>query len=83
MRIVETLLTPRYRIVIYTLENHWYIEFEAGPMKQGYKFSKEKHPSLEAAKLLLSDAFLDAVYNQFNTMFGSMKNADGGAAAGI
>ena len=56
MRIAETWNTPQYRVFIYTMENHWYVEFEAGPMKQGYKFSKEKFASLADMKAALTVA---------------------------
>lgn len=73
MRIAETWNTPRYRVFIYSLDTAWYIEFEAGPMKQGYKWSKEKYPNLQDVKTALSDQFMDEVYTHFNSMFLSMK----------
>lgn len=74
MRIADTILSPRFKTVIYTLENHWYVEFEAGPMKQGYKLSKEKYPALGDVHQVLSVSFLDGVYQQFNQMFGLLKS---------
>lgn len=73
MRIAESFTTPQYRVVIYTLDTAWYVEFEAGPMKQGYKLKKEKHPSLEAVKNALSENFMAEVYAHFNAMFASLK----------
>jgi hypothetical protein len=73
MRIAESYTTPQYRVVIYTLETAWYVEFEAGPMKQGYKFNKEKYPALADVKNALSETFLGDVYAHFNAMFGSLK----------
>lgn len=77
MRIADTILTPKFRIVVYTLEAHWYLEFEAGPMKQGYKLSKEKYPSLEDAKALITDDFLATVYQNFNHMYLGLKAVEG------
>lgn len=73
MRIAEAWTTPQFRIAIYTLDLHWYVEFEAGPMKQGYKFSKEKYPALPDVKNLIASGFSDAVYNHFNNMFKTYK----------
>ncbi len=75
MRIAETLNTPQFRIVIYTLDNTWYVEFEAGPMKQGYKMQKEKFPAIADVKNALNEIFLSEVYQHFNGMFISLKKA--------
>ena len=73
MRIAETWNTPQYRVFIYTMDAHWYVEFEAGPMKQGYKFSKEKFASLADMKDALTESFFTEVYEHFNSMFHSLK----------
>ncbi len=77
MRIAESWNTPQFRVVIYTLETTWYVEFEAGPMKQGYKFSKEKLENLNQVKAALSKDFLAEVYQHFNSMYGSLKQTNG------
>ncbi len=73
MRIAESITTPQFRIVIYTLDTSWYVEFEAGPMKQGYKWSKEKVLSLADVKNILDENFLAEVYSHFNNMFLTLK----------
>lgn len=73
MRIAESWTTKQFRVVIYTLETQWYVEFEAGPMKQGYKFSKEKYATLADVHEALSPAFQTEVYEHFNRMFLSLK----------
>lgn len=73
MRIAESWKTPQFRIVIYTMETSWYVEFEAGPMKQGYKFNKEKYPALVDVKAALSESFLAEVYTHFESMYKSLK----------
>lgn len=75
MRIAESWTTPQYKISIYTLDTHWYVEFEAGPMKQGYKFNKEKFPSIVDVKNAMTEEFLSEVYQHFNGMFLSLKKA--------
>ena len=73
MRIAESWNTPQYRVVIYTLDAAWYVEFEAGPMKQGYKWTKEKCPSIVDVKNAMTEEFLTEVYSHFNAMFLSLK----------
>ena len=73
MRIADSWNTPQYRVVIYTLETAWYVEFEAGPMKQGYKFSKEKWFGLQQVKEALTVDFLTEVYGSFENMYKSIK----------
>jgi hypothetical protein len=75
MRIAETWKTPQYRVFIYTLDSSWYVEFEAGPMKQGYKWSKEKCPSIVDVKNAMTEEFLSEVYSHFNAMFLTLKKA--------
>jgi hypothetical protein len=77
MRIADSWKTQQFRTIVYTLETTWYVEFEAGPMKQGYKFSKEKFPALTDVKTALSTEFNDAVYEHFNNMYLSLKQANG------
>jgi hypothetical protein len=74
MRIADSWKTQQFRTVVYTLETAWYVEFEAGPMKQGYKFSKEKYPALQDVKNALSAAFTSQVYTHFESMYNSLKS---------
>ena len=43
------------------MERWHVVEFEAGPMKQAYKFMKDSHPSPAAVKEALTDTFLAGV----------------------
>lgn len=73
MRIVGTLPHPRFRIVVYELDKHLYVEFEAGPMKQGYKWPKAKMKSLGTVQAAMDEDFLLAVEERFNAMYADMK----------
>ena len=73
MRIVGTLPHPRFRIVVYELDKHLYVEFEAGPMKQGYKWPKAKMNSLSTVQAAMNEDFLLAVEERFNAMYADMK----------
>ncbi len=56
------------------MERWHYVEFEAGPMKQGFKFMKDAHPAPADVKSALTDEFLDGVYTIFNQMYVNFKD---------
>ena len=73
MRIVESWSTKQFKTTIYAMERWHYVEFEAGPMKQGFKFMKESHPAVGAVKDALTEVFLAEVYATFEKMFLNLK----------
>ena len=75
MRIVDTIAHPSMRIIIYALEKHFYVEFEAGPMKQGFRFSKEQMNGIEGVKTLLDNRFVAEVESRFGEMYQQAKAA--------
>ncbi|MCC5917305.1 MAG: hypothetical protein JJU02_08245 [Cryomorphaceae bacterium] len=75
MRVVDTIAHPNMRIIIYTLEKHFYVEFEAGPMKQGFRFSKESAGGLEGIKKMMDSSFISEVETRFHAMYLQAKNA--------
>lgn len=68
MRVADTIAHPSMRIIIYTLEKHYYVEYEAGPMKQGFRFSKEQMGSLDGLKKVVNQAFHQQVEKRFHEM---------------
>ena len=73
MRIVESWSTKQFKTTIYAMERWHYVEFEAGRMKQGFKFMKESHPAVGDVKDALTEAFLAEVYATFEKMFLNLK----------
>ncbi len=73
MRLLDTIPHPTYRITAYTLEAHYYIEIEAGPMKQCYKLHKEQTAGLEGIKKWLDEEFLGQANSVFETMYKNYK----------
>jgi hypothetical protein len=66
------------KIMVYGLDRWYYIEIEAGPMKQGYKFDKEAFTGLNELEQHLSQhGFWDAVYAQFEQMYLAFKPVSG------
>ncbi|MCH8547215.1 MAG: hypothetical protein LAT54_10825 [Cryomorphaceae bacterium] len=75
MRVADTIAHPSMRIIIYTLEKHFYVEYEAGPMKQGFRFSKEQMGSLEGLKKIVNQSFHEQVETRFHDMHKQAMNA--------
>jgi hypothetical protein len=68
MRIADTIAHPSMRIIIYTLEKYYYVEFEAGPMKQGFRFPKTQTPGVDNVKKVISPSFIATVETRFHEM---------------
>jgi hypothetical protein len=73
MRIVESWSTKQFKTTIYAMERWHVVEFEAGPMKQAYKFMKESHPAVGDVKDALTEGFLAEVYATFEKMYLNLK----------
>jgi hypothetical protein len=68
MRIADSIVHPSMRIIIYTLDKYYYVEFEAGPMKQGFRFPKTQTPGVDNVKKLISPIFIETVEKRFHEM---------------
>jgi hypothetical protein len=73
MRIIGSIPHPQFRVVVYELEKHIYVEMEAGPMKQGFKWPKSKVNGLSAARAIMDEAFYESVRQRFDEMYSEMK----------
>lgn len=69
MRVVTQIPHPDFKITVFGTERYYYIEIEAGPMKQAYKLPKDKAPGLEAVQKWLSEEFLKEVHSIFESMY--------------
>lgn len=77
MRILGHIPHPQYRIVAYTLELHYYVEIEAGPMKQCFKLHKEQVDGMEGLKQWLDEDFLKRTHELFGEMYKNYKSSAG------
>lgn len=76
MRLVEVIPHPHFKICVYALEIHFYIEIEAGPMKQCFKFSKDLISSEKGGlHVLLDEEFFSQTKKQFDSMHQNFKDA--------
>jgi|TARA_B110000259_G_C13727336_1_gene287020 hypothetical protein len=69
VRIVEQIPHSKFRIVLYTTEMHYIIEIEAGPMRQSYKYHKDKFPDVPSVKKTLTQEWLEQLRVIFNEMY--------------
>ncbi len=75
MRQVGTIPHKDFKIIVYGAEQYFYVEIEAGPMKQCYKFKKELVPNLTELEKVFTPEFKAQIHSVFNTMFVNYKEA--------
>lgn len=75
MRVLGSIPHPRFKITAFTLERFYYVEIEAGPMKQGYKLHKEHFASLAEIAAFMDDNFLGETNRLFEEMYSNYKQA--------
>lgn len=73
MRIIGNIPHPSFKITAYSLERHYYVELEAGPMKQCYKLHKENTDGMAGIQKWLSPEFLAGVKRIFDDMYQNHK----------
>lgn len=73
MRVLGPIPHPTYKITAYTLERYYYIEIEAGPMKQCYKLHQEATAGLEGIKKWLDEEFTSNLQPIFEEMYKNHK----------
>lgn len=75
MRVLGSIPHPKFKISVFTLERFFYVEIEAGPMKQGFKLHKERFDGLSDIGKFLDEEFLQESHNIFEKMYGNYKAA--------
>jgi hypothetical protein len=73
MRIVGPLSHPKFKVVLYALEQHWYVEIETGPMKQCFKIPKARASSQAEVQKWLDQEFSEEAYRIFEAMYKNYK----------
>jgi hypothetical protein len=75
MRSAGIIPHPKFRVEAYVQEQFFYVEINAGPMKQCYKFSKELVSNLQELTQLLDEAFYTKCYSLFEEMYRNQQAA--------
>ena len=72
MRIVDSIPHESMTISIFQMNDKLMVKFEAGPMEQTFKFTKEEVSSIEALKKKVDPDFIERTRLRFNDMFKQM-----------
>ncbi len=73
MRIVGPLSHPKFKVMLYSQEHHWYVEIETGPMKQCFKVPKARAASQAEVQKWLDQEFSKEAYRIFEAMYRNYK----------
>lgn len=68
MRVVAEIPHPVMKISIFAWNEKYHLKFEAGPFEQTYKIGQMDVTGVEELKLMVDDAFSDAVLTRFKAM---------------
>lgn len=77
MRVLGHIPHPTYKITAYTLDRYYYVEIEAGPMKQCYKLHQESTPGMVGIQKWLDKEFTSSLQSVFENMYKSHKASIG------
>lgn len=75
MRIVGPLPHPKFKVILYAQEQHWYVEIETGPMKQCFKIPKARAASQADVQKWLDASFNEETYRIFEAMYKNYKSS--------
>ncbi len=73
MRVLGPIPHPTYKIMAYTLDRYYYVEIEAGPMKQCYKLHQDSTDGLAGIKKWLDEEFSANLKRVFEDMYRNHK----------
>ncbi len=75
MRAIGTIPHDRITITIFSMNDKYQIQFEAGPMIQTYKLRHDEINGLEGIKKMVDEQFLENILTRFNEMYLFLKQA--------
>ena len=75
MRIIGHIPHEKLTITVFSMNDRYQIQFEAGPMSQTFKLEHSEVEGLEGITKLLDEVFMKKIMDRFNEMFLSFKEA--------
>jgi hypothetical protein len=77
LRIAGYIQDPKFRITVFTLDDKYMVQLEAGLMVQSFKIGKEEvKGGIEAIeKLVKSDKLYAQIYENFNKLYVALEEA--------
>ncbi len=68
MRIAGNLPHPRLKITLFSLDDRWTVQFEAGSVQQTFKYKKADYPRVETLKTLFPTPILERIERSLGEM---------------
>jgi hypothetical protein len=76
MRIIGHIPHEKISITVFSMNDKYQVQFEAGPMIQTFKLNhSDVKDGLEGIKKMLDDDFMKKISDRFNEMYLSLKQA--------
>jgi len=75
MRIIGYIPHEKITITVFSMNDKYQIQFEAGPMIQTFKVLHSEVDGLEGIKELIDELFINKIMERFNEMYLSLKDA--------
>ncbi|MBN8696187.1 MAG: hypothetical protein J0L87_06630 [Bacteroidetes bacterium] len=75
MRIIGYIPHEKITITVFSMNDKYQVQFEAGPMIQTFKILHTEVDGLEGIKKMLDEEFMTKLLERFNAMFLSLQEA--------
>ncbi len=75
MRIIGYIPHEKITITVFSMNDKYQVQFEAGPMIQTFKLLHSEVDGLEGIKKMLDEEFMTQLLERFNAMFLSLQEA--------
>ena len=75
MRVIGEIPHPQCKITLFHWNNRYLIKLEQGPIEQTFKIQEYDLSSEEDIKLVVSEEFVQAALQQFNSMNKALNDA--------
>lgn len=75
MRIIGYIPHEKITITVFSMNDKYQVQFEAGPMIQTFKLLHSEVDGIEGIKKMLDEDFMAKLMERFNAMFLSLQEA--------
>jgi len=75
MRIIGYIPHEKLTITVFSMNDKYQVQFEAGPMIQTFKILHSEVDGIDGIKQLVDTVFVEKIMERFNEMYLSLKDA--------
>ncbi len=75
MRVIGHIPHEKISITIFSMNDKYQVQFEAGPMIQTYKLNHNEVDGVEGIKKMVDEDFLKNILDRFNEMYLFLKQS--------